>query len=105
MPTSKKVKSFAEKLEDLNKDLKTVKDLRDEANKKTKEANDKERAANKKRFEILSTELKLWNIDPNDLQFIVDACKFYKDFLAENEPSLVDTDKDVSMKDGSDSNG
>lgn len=87
MPTSKKVKSFAEKLEDLNKDLKTVKDLRDEANKKTKEANDKERAANKKRFEILSTELKLWKIDPNDLQFIVDV------------------DKDVSMKDGSDSNG
>ena len=98
MPTSKKVKSFAEKLADLDKDLKTVKDLRDEAN-------DKERAANKKQFEILSTELKLWKIDPNDLQFIVEACKFYKDYLAENEPSLVDVDKDVSMKDGSDSNG
>ena len=91
MPTSKKVKSFAEKLADLDKDLKTVKDLRDEANKK--------------QFEILSTELKLWKIDPNDLQFIVEACKFYKNYLAENEPSLVDVDKDVSMKDGSDSNG
>lgn len=105
MAAVKKVKTFREKLAEVNKDLKNVQDLREEANKKSKEASDKEKEAFKKQFEILSTELKLHKIDPNDLQFIVDACDFYKKYLEENEPSLVDADKDVSVKNVSDANG
>lgn len=105
MAAVKRVKSFREKLADINKDLKSVQDLREEAEKKSKEASDKEKEAFKKQFEVLSMELKLNKIDPNDLQFIVDACKFYKKYLAENEPSLVDADKDLSVGNDSDSNG
>ena len=105
MAVEKKVKSFAEKLTEINKIIKDANTLRDEAIKKNNEARKKENNVALMSYNLLCAELRLREIDPTDLKFIIKSCEFYKEYLAENEPSLVDADKDVSVKNVSDANG
>lgn len=105
MAVEKKVKTFAEKLADINKIIKDANTLRDEAIKKNNEARKKENNVAMLSYSLLCAELRFREIDPTDMKFIIKACEFYKKYLAENEPSLVDADKDVSVKNVSDANG
>lgn len=105
MAVEKKVKAFNEKLADINKIIKDANALRDEALKKNNEARKKENNVALLSYNLLCAELRLREIDPTDMKFIIESCDFYKKYLKENEPSLVDADKDVSVKNVSDANG
>lgn len=100
MAAVKKVKTFDEKLTEVNKTMRDFEDLQSKAQELADKIKAKQDEIVSLKFDALTTELKLNQIDPNDLQFIVKACVFYKDYLAENEPSLVDANKDVAAKHG-----
>lgn len=88
-------KTFAEKLEEINKNMEEIAGWRKEAADLTAKAKNQETTLSSKQFKVLSSELKLRGIDCSDLQFIVDACVFYKQYKAENEPSLLDAEGDA----------
>ena len=105
MAVEKKVKTFAEKLADINKIIKDANSLRDEALKKNNEARKKENNVALLSYNLLCAELRSREIDPTDMKFIIKSCEFYKKYLEENKPSFVNADKDVSVKNVSDTNG
>lgn len=88
-------KTFAEKLNEINKSMDEIASWRKEAADLAAKVKAQEATLSSKQFKVLSTELKLRGIDCSDLQFIVDACVFYKQYKAENEPSLLDAANDT----------
>lgn len=80
-----KKQSFVSKLASLNKEYERVQAMREEAEKMAKNAAEKERKLTYDQFKALRLELIANDIDPSDLQFVVDACVFYKNHKEQEE--------------------
>lgn len=93
-----KVKTFAEKLAELDQSMENIANLKKQAAELAEKLKKQESTLSNKQFKILSTELKLRGIDCSDLKFIVDACTFYKKYQAENEQSLVDAEEPSTIE-------
>lgn len=77
---------FLSKIKSLEKDFENVQKMREEAAKLAQKATEEEQKLTYKQFKALSLELAANDIDPSDLQFIVDACVYYKNINKERQP-------------------
>ena len=89
---AKKV-DFLGKLKALEKDFENVQKMREEASRLAKKATEEEQKLSYRQYKALSLELVANDIDPSDLQFIVDACVYYKNLNKQGQPETADEEK------------
>lgn len=84
---------FLGKLKALEKDFENVQKMREEASRLAKKATEEEQKLSYRQYKALSLELVANDIDPSDLQFIVDACVYYKNLNKQGPPLPADEEK------------
>lgn len=67
--------------------------MREEASRLAKKATEEEQKLSYRQYKALSLELVANDIDPSDLQFIVDACVYYKNLNKQGQPLPADEEK------------